>query len=223
MNRDWVPRADRLAAEALAAGDATGWFDRLYDAGRRGEVAMPWDRDDAHPLLVAWASERAPAGRGRRAVVVGCGLGADAEFVAGLGFDVVAFDVSPTAVATVRERRPGSAVEYTVADLLDLPAAWRGAFDLVVEVHTVQALPLDVRARATAAVRSLLAPGGTLLVVAAARDEGPPPGGPPWPLTPAEVTAFGSGLETADLQRYADRDEPAGSRWRAEFRRPPEG
>jgi SAM-dependent methyltransferase len=223
VNRDWVPRADRLAAEALAGGDATGWFDRLYDAGRRGEVAMPWDRDEPHPLLAAWARERAPDGRARHAVVVGCGLGADAEFVAGLGFDVVAFDVSPTAVATVRERRPGSAVRYTTADLLDLPADWQGAFDLVVEIHTVQALPVALRAQATAAVRDLVAPGGTLLVVAAARDEGPPGDGPPWPLTPAEVTAFGTGLETTDVGRYADEGEPAGSRWRAELRRPPEG
>jgi SAM-dependent methyltransferase len=223
VNRDWVPRADRLAAEALAGGDATGWFDRLYDAGRRGEVAMPWDRDEPHPLLAAWARERSPVGTGRRAVVVGCGLGADAEFVAGLGYDVVAFDVSPTAVATVRERRPGSAVRYTTADLLDLPADWRSAFDLVVEIHTVQALPVALRPSATAAVRSLPAPGGTLLVVAAARDDGPPADGPPWPLTPAEVTAFGDGLETTDLRRYADDVEPAGSRWRGEFWRPPVG
>jgi 2-polyprenyl-3-methyl-5-hydroxy-6-metoxy-1,4-benzoquinol methylase len=36
---------------------------------------------------------------GRRAIAVGCGLGADDEHVARLRFDMVAFDVAPTAVA----------------------------------------------------------------------------------------------------------------------------
>jgi SAM-dependent methyltransferase len=214
-----VPQADRLAAEALAGGDATGWFDRLYAAGRRGEVEMPWDPGAASAPLASWARGRQPDGRGRRAVVVGCGLGHDAEFVAGCGFDVVAFDVSPTAIATALERRPTSAVTYTVADLLDLPEAWRCAFDLVVEIHTVQALPVDLRSRATGAVRELLAPGGTLLVVAAARDSGVPTAGPPWPLTRAEVEAFATGLETARLERLPDDD----GRWLAEFRRPAGG
>jgi 2-polyprenyl-3-methyl-5-hydroxy-6-metoxy-1,4-benzoquinol methylase len=49
-------------------------------------------------MLVEWAQNRGVDGRGRRALVVGCGLGQDAEYVAGHGFDAVAFDIAPTAV-----------------------------------------------------------------------------------------------------------------------------
>lgn len=207
----WPYQADRLAAQARADGEApTAWFDRLYSAADDGAVAMPWDRDSPQPLLAEWAAGR--DGTGRRAVVVGAGLGADAEFVASLGYETTAFDVADTAVRLARERHPGTTVRYVRADLFDLPAAWRGAYELVVEVVTVQALPRSVRAEATRRVGELVAPGGTLLVVSAAVDE-PDPAGPPWPLTRAEIDAFaGDGLTAVRVDRVGDR-------WRAEFRR----
>jgi methyltransferase family protein len=76
--------------------------------------------------------------------VVGCGLGADAEFMAGLGFTKTAFDVSPTAIQLAREHYPRTAVRYVTADLLHVPAAWQHAFDLVVEIITLQALPPEL-------------------------------------------------------------------------------
>ena len=115
MEEDWEQHADRLAARSLATGDATGWFEQLYAAGRAGSVAMPWSREHPHPVLASWTRERALGGTGLRAVVVGCGLGADAEHVAALGYDTVAFDVSGTAVDLARDRHPGSTVRYVVA------------------------------------------------------------------------------------------------------------
>jgi hypothetical protein len=91
---DWQREEERLASRSLAAGDPTGWFDRLYAAGATGRVQMPWNRAGPHPLLAAWAEDRSLTGLGRRAVVAGCGLGADAEYLAGLGFDTVGFDIS---------------------------------------------------------------------------------------------------------------------------------
>ena len=79
----------RLASASLAAGDPTGWFDRLYAAGARGQVPVPWRRRQPHPLLANWASARELSEGGQRAVVVGCGLGADAEYVAAIGFDIM--------------------------------------------------------------------------------------------------------------------------------------
>lgn len=91
--------ASRLAAESIAAGDPTGWFERLYSAAEAGPTAVPWDRGVPSPHLVHWASDRRLAGAGKRALVVGCGLGEDAEFVAGLGFHTVAFDISASVIA----------------------------------------------------------------------------------------------------------------------------
>ena len=202
--------------------DPTGWFEPLYRAAEAGEASVPWDDHAASPLLVSWSRGRGLDGRGRRAIVVGCGLGDDAEHVASLGFRTVAFDIAPTAIAGARRRFPESAVEYVVADLLKLPAEWRFAFHLVVEHITVQALPESVRAAAIAAVAELVAPGGTLLVISGARSEGEPADGPPWPLVRAEVEAFATGgLEVVTIEEVAaGRDRPWSRAWRAEFRRP---
>jgi SAM-dependent methyltransferase len=209
----------RLAAESLAAGDATGWFERLYAEAEAGAAVVPWDRPQATPLLADWAARTGPDGRGRSAVVIGCGLGRDAEFVAGLGFATTAFDISATAVRVARERHPGSPVAYVVADLLDPPASWRHGFDLVVESNTVQALPRRLRDRATAAVAALVAPGGTLLVLGAVPAAVAADDGPPWPLTRAEIDAFaGGGLAAASVEQVPTQDDPSSLRWRAVFR-----
>ncbi len=83
---------------------------------------MPWDRGGPHRMLVGWARERGISGTGHRALVVGCGLGDDAEYIAGLGFGTVAFDISASAIRAARRRYPGSNLRYVVADLLDPPA-----------------------------------------------------------------------------------------------------
>lgn len=226
LTDDWDERADQLAAGARAGGDPTGWFERLYAEANDGVVPMPWDRSEPHPLLRQWADQRQPAGHGQRAVVVGCGLGADAEFVAGLGFDTTAFDVAETAVKLASGRHPGSVVQYRTADLLRPPGDWARAFDLVVEVFTVQAMPDPPRPQAIANVAGLVAPGGTLVVIAFAGDPArtaepaDQPSGPPWPLARSEVDAFAAdGLTAVRVDRLPDPRKPAMRRWLAEFSR----
>src|ERR1700722_2781239 len=133
-------RARALAAQAAAAGDETGWFETLYAEAEAGDSVVPWADGDPNPHLIDWAARERLNGSGERALVVGCGLGYDAEFLAGLGYAVTGFDVAPTAVERAVRENPGSPVEYVAADLLALPAAWSGAFGLVVEIYTVQPL-----------------------------------------------------------------------------------
>ena len=204
------------------SSDPTAWFDELYAAAERGERDVPWDRAEPNPRLVEWARERGMTGDGKSAVVVGSGLGEDAEYVAGLGFDTTAFDVAPTAIRAMERKFPDSRVKYVVADLLDAPAGWHQAFDFVLESITVQALPPDYHAEATRRVTELVAAGGTLLVLSAAREEHDEPDGPPWPLARKEVEAFEQdGLETVRIEAIHDvTDESFPHRWRAELRRP---
>lgn len=218
----WNQQANRLAADSLAAGDPTGWFERLYAEARLGQVAMPWDRGEPRPALAAWARERQLTGAGRRALVVGCGLGADAEYLAELGFDTVAFDIAESAIEIARSRFPDSPVRYRTADVLDPPAEWVRAFDFVLEIYTVQALPDPPRRQAIANVAEMVGPGGTLLVIAAARDAADRPyPGPPWPLARTEIEAFAAGgLTPVRIEDTRDPDDPAVRRWRAEFHRP---
>jgi Methyltransferase domain len=197
--------------------DATAWFDRLYVAAEHGEAEVPWDRGEPNPLLVQWAERRRP--RGDRALVIGSGLGTDAEYVAGLGFQTTAFDISETAIATTRRRFPDSGVAYVVADLLDMPAEWREAFDLVVESITVQSLPPRLHREAIDHVTGTVARGGTLLVISAARAENEPVDGPPWPLKPSEIALFGERLRTVRFEDLRDAQDPFYRRWRVELRR----
>lgn len=215
--------ARALAADSLEQGDPTGWFERLYAEASEGSAVVPWDVGHPQAVLVDWAGER--RGEGRSALVVGCGLGRDAEFFAGLGYTTTAFDISESAVRTTRARFPDSRVEYVVADLFDVPARWRHGFDLVVESLTVQSMPRGVRERATAAVAELVAPGGTLVVSAAclpaeAAGTAEAEVGPPWPLTEDEIAAFATGgLTTVSIERKPPAGPGGFDRWIAEFRR----
>jgi SAM-dependent methyltransferase len=194
--------------------DPTGWFEHRYQT-----ASVPWDRGGSPTLFVEWARDL--DGTGLRAIVVGCGFGWDAELVANLGFDTVAFDASPTAIRTARERFPSSKVTYLTADLLNLPAGWHGSFDLVVEIRTIQSLPPHLRQNAISRVGALVAPGGTLFVIAGVRaDDEPLIEGPPWLLTHAEVTSFADEtLTLQDIEATDDPDRPEWRRWHAVFRR----
>lgn len=213
--KSWQDEADILAARAIAANDPTGWFERLYAAGRAGEVTMPWDRESPRPPLVDWVRDRGITGGGRRALVIACGLGADSEYLSRLGFDTDAFDISETAIRTALDRYPDSPVRYRVADMFNPPAEWVSAFDLVVEIFTVQALPRDMRPQSIHAVRRFVAPAGTLLVIAAKQPDGADlDEGPPWPLTRLDIEAF-----AADDMSMVSLEELPDTHWRAELLR----
>src|SRR5207253_8218406 len=116
--------------------------------------SIPWAAKGLNPNLVQWLDREHVNGDGRSALVIGCGLGDDAEELARRGFDVTAFDISPAAIEWCRKRFPDSRVDYQAADLFSPPETWRRGFDFVLESYTVQALPNDVRERALRAVAS---------------------------------------------------------------------
>jgi SAM-dependent methyltransferase len=222
-------RARQLALESVTAGDATGWFEKLYAEAEAGDPVVPWADGEVNPHLLEWANATGldgtrPDGTARTALVPGCGLGYDAEFLGRRDFTVTAFDISPTAVAAAKRENPGSAVRYVTADLLNLPPEWAGAYDLVVEAYTVQPLWGPAREQALRALPGPVAAGGTLLVIArATNDEDPErdPAAMPWPLTRAEIDLAGGPLRLHELEQFLDREDPPKLRWRAEFRRPP--
>jgi SAM-dependent methyltransferase len=208
--------ADRLSAAALQAGDPTGWFEQLYAEAAQGRAVIPWDRGGPHPLLVEWADTEPAPEPGQRALVVGSGPGSDAAFLAALGWTVTGFDIAPSAVVAARQRFAGAGVDFQSADVLDPPAEWTGAYDLVFESYTVQALPVALRPTVISNVRRFVAPHGRLLVLAAAEDSHVE-AGPPWPLTRAELESFAAdGLTVVRIEELGTDDA---RRWRAELRR----
>jgi SAM-dependent methyltransferase len=205
--------ARALAHAAIERGEPLAWFEELY-AGAAGEQAIPWADLVPNPHLMSWLEGRQLSGR---ALKVGCGLGDDAEALAALGLDIVAFDISPTAIDWCRRRFPDSRVEYVVADVLDPPDEWADAFDFVLECYTLQVLPPELRAPAAARIEAMVAPGGTLLVIARGRDEEDPPGQMPWPLTADELKGC-FGLERVSFEDFLDDEAPPVRRLRMELR-----
>lgn len=212
-------RLRRLATESRAKGDPTGWFEELYSGANGKTVAIPWAHLEANPLLVEWLATNQPESGSKRTLVVGCGLGDDAEALSAYGFAVTAFDVSPAAVQWCQRRFPDSRVEYTVADALALPEAWSGQFDLIVEIYTLQTMPDEALRRQIAAnLTRCVAPSGSLLVICGGRDPDDEPGSMPWPLTRAELAVFQQlGLQEVSFEDLLPKEPSSFRHFRAHY------
>lgn len=199
-------RVKEMVDRAIENNTPYGWFETLYQQANQQEDKIPWAKLKPHPLLASWLQKNPIAGAGKTALVVGCGLGDDAEALAHQGFKVTAFDVSETAIAWCKQRFPQSTVTYQVADLFATPKNWDRGFDVAIETYTIQALPLAIRSQTMEAIANLVAPGGTLLVITRLRATETEPDGPPWPLSVSELEQFPSiGLQ--EMQRESLGEE----------------
>ncbi|NES42852.1 class I SAM-dependent methyltransferase [Moorena sp. SIO2C4] len=209
-----------LALESIRQDNPSQWFEVLYSEANGDSGQIPWARLTTHPYLQDWLERNTPQGSGRSALVVGCGLGDDAEALAQQGFQVTAFDISPTAIAWCQKRFPDSQVKYQVADLFALDPAWHQKFDFVFECRNIQALPLNVRSTVMNAIAFLLAPGGTLLVITRFRDTDTEPDGPPWPLSDTELAYFKElGLQEIGRDTVPESEDDPIQRLRIEYNR----
>tara|TARA_B100000929_G_scaffold226254_1_gene182550 strand:- start:756 stop:1421 length:666 start_codon:yes stop_codon:yes gene_type:complete len=206
-----------MSEAALEAGMPLAWFEELYSTADRDDDWIPWSDGHPNPLLVEWAVGQQDLGR---ALVVGCGLGEDAAFLDQRGWDVTAFDLSPTAVEWAKELFSESKVEWLTANLLDLPEEWNSSFDLVLEVHILQAMPESIRLQASPKLAPLVRNGGHLVCIGRFKTDSGPVEGPPWPLSRSFIESIGENLpmQGLDVCSLPD-DEPDVSRFRAVWRR----
>ncbi len=211
-------KARQLAAESLKSGDPTGWFEKLYAEANNESSVVPWADMRPNPNLVSWLA--CSEFHTDRVLVIGCGLGDDAEALSLVSSEVIAFDISPTAISWCKQRFPASKVQYCVQDLLCTSFEWQEGFDFVLESYTLQVLPPSVRAEARRKIASFVAPHGRLLVICRGRDEGDDEGNMPWPLTKDEVQAFADcGLTETRFEDYVDNETPPARRFRVEYSR----
>ena len=213
-------RARKLCSEFAERGDHLGWFETLYQEARGDEAIVPWADMIPNPHLYEWHQRTGYDFRSKRCLKIGCGLGDDAEYLASAGGSVIAFDISPTAVAWCRRRFPTSGVTYVTTDLFAVPTAWRGAFDFVLESYTLQVFPADMRQRAMRCITEFVAPSGTLLLICRGREESESPGAMPWPLTRRELQSFTAfGLRECSFEDYGDAESPPVRRFRVQYDR----
>ena len=110
----------RLAKAYADRGDPNGWFEEFY-AQAEGDIhKVYWADLKPNPLLLDWISGQ-PNLSGKQAITIGCGLGDDAEALAQTGYQVTAFDISPSAIAMCQQRYPDSPVEefFTIDDAVE--------------------------------------------------------------------------------------------------------
>ena len=210
-----------MANNSIDKQDPSGWFEPLYAAAEGNTAQVPWAKNQAHLfILQQWLQEHSPETKDKSALVIGCGLGDDAELLSSIGYQVTAFDISPTAIAWCQKRFPDSKVNYLVADLFDLNPDWQQEFDFVFECRTVQALPLEVRSQVIKIISDLVAKQGTLLVVTRHRQDNTIPEGPPWALSSAELAQFvESGLTEVKCDRFVEGEETKVEQYRLEYNR----
>lgn len=190
-----------VGAASEEAGERKTWFEQVYDLAEGDPAAVPWADLAPKPALVDWLVNN--PGDGKRALDIACGLGDNAEALAGAGYETTAFDLAEGAIGWAKKRFPNSSVTYQVGDLFDLPSDWRGAFDVVHEYYTIQALRGDLRKRAFTAIGGLVAPGSLLFMVCRSRENGESVEGPPWPLSPDEIDTFKTiGFEQVSQRRF---------------------
>ena len=213
-------RARELAAEFAERGDAFGWFDAFYKEASGDNEQIPWADLEPNKFFREWAEDFGLRGDGRKALVVGCGLGDDARYLHDLGFDVVAFDISPTAIEWAKRLYGDREIQFEVADLFEPYRGWLGAFDFVLEIYTIQPLPMEMRERVIDSVARFVADDGELVVVTRGREDDEEPEQLPWPLSRRDLSRFETfGLKQTDFRIVPGDEDPPVNRFVVHYKK----
>ncbi len=158
-------RIDGAIRRLTESSGSRAAFETLY-----AELGDPWGCENRQyryqSQKYAGILSVLPKGRRfRRALDLGCGLGALSRALAPYADEVLGLDIAQEAVDHARRRATGIPnLGFDQADVLTLPRSLDGQFDLVVAADTLYYLPAPIEDRTlkAAALRfsELLAPGG---------------------------------------------------------------
>ena len=129
---------------------------------------LPWDQHEVPaPLRRALTQDPATSGipgSPARVLIPGCGSGYELECLAGAGYDALAIDISPPAIARARGLVGTYAERVQLADCFALATDpdHRGGYDWIYERAFCCALPPRLWATWGEAMAALVAPGGVL-------------------------------------------------------------
>jgi len=215
-------RARELAAGFAEKGDSFGWFDEFYKEAAGNNDQIPWADLEPNRFFKDWAERNNLKGNGRKALVVGCGLGDDAIYLDDLGFSVTAFDISSTAIEWAKRLHRERDIQFEIADLFQPFRGWLGGFEFVLEIYTIQPLPLEMRPGVIDAIASFVAPKGELVLVTRGRDDDEVPAELPWPLSRKDLSKFeANGLLQTDFNEvFEEEDGEPVKRFVVAYRRP---
>ncbi|MEV7404574.1 class I SAM-dependent methyltransferase [Streptomyces sp. NPDC091267] len=150
----FAPGADRWTA------DGASWWDGFY-ADRSRPVPFFVSKPDEN---LASLVDRGLVKPGR-ALDLGCGPGRNAIYLAPMGFEVDAVDLSPTAISWAEDRAAEAGVEvrFRCGDAFDLPTGEPDRpYDLIYDSGCFHHLPPHRRVSYRSLLDRALAPGGHL-------------------------------------------------------------
>lgn len=157
--------------------DSTSW-DSAYNEGRDG-----WNTMKPAPALVEWLPKLKLAKQ--RVLVLGCGEGHDAAFIASKGHQVTAVDFSSEALKRAQERySQHNNIRWVHADVFKLPTNFESHFDFIFEHTCFCAVRPQRRDELIRVWRKCLAPEGYLFAIVFANQNR---NGPPWGGTEFEM------------------------------------
>jgi len=167
------------------------WSERY----RRGETG--WDLGGPTPVFAELLRQGGfplpprRADQATRVLVPGCGYGHDALLLASAGYEVIAVDFAPEAIAALRRRATESGLSLQVlqADLFTLPQILHQPVDMVLEYTCYCAIAPERRAEYLHTIAQVLVPGGWLvaLLFPLQQPGAEPLSGPPFPVAPEET------------------------------------
>jgi SAM-dependent methyltransferase len=179
----WVPDGSASGRIEIERGNAGKYVsNRLLPAGvlppgvEAAQRRLQWDRPYRAEGMATWDTQRpsselqrvVESGRVKpgRTIEIGCGTGNDAIYLASLGFDVTAIDISPTAlnIAERKAQKVGVEVEWLLADILQPPSLEK--FSFVYDRGCYHEVRQHYADDYLAAVRKLARDGSKILILA---------------------------------------------------------
>jgi len=156
-----------------------------------GAARIAW-HDERHTPLIDTALLSGWLKPGQRILDVGCGLGSNGEYLARLGFDLTAIDLSAVAIRKVERRfaDKGLRAKLYRADFLE--GLDEEPFDAVLDRGTLHAFAEGPKRAVFARnLSSMVKPGGSLLLIEV--NDKPfrrAPGAPPFPVRRDDVERY---------------------------------
>lgn len=175
------------------------FFEMVYKNANKNDLSnIPWATMKPNVHLQQYLEQNKTPLHGL-ALVIGCGLGDDADALAKAGYRVDAIDISQTAIDIASDRFGHEAIDFFVADIFALPESMMRKYDFIFESRTIQSITPEVKERLIEIIATLVAPGGKLLLHANVQNDDESYGGPPWPLYRTDIQRFVThGLEILD-------------------------
>jgi len=140
LNRT-VRRSPHILGEALVtekervSEKAKAFFEEIWQQGD------PWEFQTSAFEKDKYARQLAIVQGGRRyarVLEIGCGNGCFTRLIADIADQVVALDISPTAIAQARQSALGSqAIDFRIANIMDYDLQAEGPWDLIVMSETI--------------------------------------------------------------------------------------